>query len=460
MNAAVAQELWKGQIIDGKFPLLEWLGGSTHSAVFSTQLPGSSTQPAAIKLIRADRPDAAQQIACWRELITLSHSNLLHVFHAGHCQMSGAPWLYVAMEYAEENVDQVLPVRPLSMTEVGDLLPPVLDALAYLHSKNFVHARIKPSNICAVKNQLKLSIDSAHLVTQTFKPAFLTAYDAPESEIGNLSPAADIWSLGMTLVAAFDQRPLTWSRANTLDPVVPKSVPAPYGQIARECLRMNPAERCSMTRIKDLMRHEAPQPKVIARKEPKRKTYVAPGLVVLALVAIFIVTKFRHPSESQPAPSAPVAGTEQPTEQKPVAQAPTPSVSDQKPTAYPSSSRAMAKTPVRTPSRPPVPVVETSPSARGIARQVLPQVPLSARLTIHGKVRVKVQVAVDPSGNVSAADLVVPGPSRYFARLALESSQQWKFQPAGIDGQPAPSHWLLEYRFGRNSTEVTPVAAP
>ena len=453
MNAAVAQDLWKGQIIDGKFPLLEWLGGSTHSAVFRTQLPGSSTQAAAIKLIRADRPDAAQQIACWRELVTLSHPNLLRVFHAGHCQMSGAPWLYVAMEFAEENVDQVLPVRPLSITEVGELLPPVLDALGFLHSKNFVHARIKPSNICAVKNQLKLSVDSVHTVAQSFKPAFLTAYDAPESEVGNLSPAADIWSLGMTLVAAFDQRPLTWSRSNTLDPVVPKSVPAPYGHVARECLRMNPAERCSMTRIKDLMRQEPPQPKVIVPKEPKRKTSFMPVLVVLALVVIVIVAKFRHTSESHPASATPVAATEQqPTEQKPAVPA------DQKPTAYASRSGAIAKSPVKSPARPPVPVVETSPSAKGIAKQVLPQVPFSARQTIHGKVRVKVQVAVGPNGDVSSANLVSPGPSRYFARLALESSQQWKFQPAGVDGQPAPPHWLLEYRFGRSSTEVTPVA--
>jgi serine/threonine protein kinase len=131
------------------------------------------------------------------------------------------------MDYAEENVDQVLPVRPLSMTEVGELLPPVLDALAFLHSKNFVHGRIKPSNICAIRNQLKLSIDSAHPANQVVKPYCLTAFDAPESESGNLSVAADIWSLGMTLVAAFDQRALTWSRSNTLDPVVPKSIPAP-----------------------------------------------------------------------------------------------------------------------------------------------------------------------------------------------------------------------------------------
>jgi TonB family protein len=458
MNAAVAQELWKGQTIDGKFPLLEWLGGSTHSAVFRTQLPGSSAQSAAIKLIRADRPDAAQQIACWRELVTLSHPNLLRIFHAGHCQMSGAPWLYVATEYAEENVDQVLPVRPLSMTEVADLLPPVLDALAFLHSKNLVHARIKPSNICAVKNQLKLSADSVHPVTQAFKPAFLTAYDAPESEVGDLSPAADMWSLGMTLVAAFDQRPLTWSRSNSLDPVVPKSVPAPYGQIARECLRMNPAERCSMARVKDLMRHEAPAPKPVVPTQPKRKFSYMPVLAAFVLVVIFIIVKSRHTGENQLAPAAPVTSTEQrPTEPKSTAS--TPSVSAQKPTAYASRSGAVGNSPVKSAARPPAPVVEVSPSAPGVAKQVLPQVPFSARQTIHGKVRVKVQVAVDSSGNVSSANLVSPGPSRYFARLALQSSQQWKFQPTGVNGQPAPSHWLLEYRFGRSSTEVTPVAS-
>jgi TonB family protein len=247
-----------------------------------------------------------------------------------------------------------------------------------------------------------------------------------------------------------------------LDPVVPKSVPAPYGHIARECLRMNPAERCSLTRIKDLMRQEAPQPKVIVPKAPKRKNSFIPVLIALALVVIFVIAKFRQTRVSHPAPPA-VAATDQLPAEKPAAPAPAPSVSVQKPTAYASRSGANAKpvatTPaVKSPARTPVPVVESSPSVQGIAKQVLPQVPFSARQTIHGKVRVKVEVAVDPTGNVSSANLVVPGPSRYFARLALESSQQWKFQPAGVGSQPAPSRWLLEYRFGRSSTEVTPVA--
>jgi TonB family protein len=453
MNAAVAQELWKGQTIDGKFPLLEWLGGSAYSAVFRTQLPGSSTLAAAVKLIRADRPDAAQQIACWRSLVAISHPNLLRVFHAGHCQMSGAPWLYVAMEYAEENLEQVLPVRPLSTTEVGELLPPVIDALSFLHGQGLVHARIKPSNICAVKNQLKLSIDSVHPASQALKPYSLSAYDAPESESGSVSRAADLWSLGMTLVAGFDQRPLTWSRSNTLDPVVPKSVPDPYRMVARECLRMSPGERCSLARVKGLVHQEPPLPKPAAPKAPKPKTFVAPLVAVLALGAVIVGVRLRHKPESQETPVAPAATTEQPTASTPA----------QKPTAYSShssTSRAVAKSAVKPePSKENISrqAVPQQPADQGVSKQVLPQVPRSARETIHGKVRVKVRVAVDPKGDVSSATLVSPGPSRYFARLALEASRQWKFQPAGVDGRPAPAQWLLEYRFGRASTEVTPI---
>jgi TonB family protein len=447
MNAAVAQELWQGQTIDGKFALLESLGGSAHSAVFRTQLPGSSNQPAAIKLIRADREDAAQQIARWRGLVTLSHPNLLQLFQAGHCQMAGAPWLYVVMEYAEENLEQVLPVRPLSMAEVEELLPPAIDALAYLHAQGLVHARIKPSNICAIKNQVKLSTDSVHSVSQIVKPYSLNAYDAPESESGSLSIAADVWSLGMTLVAGFDQRPLTWSRSNTLDPGVPKSIPNPYGLIVRECLRMNPSERCSLGRIKELLHKEPALPKIASPKVQKSKM-VAPAVAVVVLGAVIVGVRLRHTTENQPAPVAPVATTEQ---------HPTASTEVQKPTAYSSRSGAVAKSPVkREPAAERVSKqVLSQPAAEGISKQVVPQVPRSARETIQGKVRVKVRVAVDPNGDVSSATLVSPGPSRYFARLALEASRQWKFKPTGADGQPA--QWLLEYRFGRSSTEVTPV---
>src|SRR5438477_11591479 len=195
MNA-VAQEQWQGQIVNGKYQLGEWIGGSAHSAVFRTELPGVSLQPTVIKLISAEGGNASEQISRWKQCATLAHSNLLRIFDAGYCQAGGAHWLYVVMEYAEENLDQVLPVRPLTATEVSELLPPMLEALAFLHAKGLVHGRIKPSNIFAIKNQLKLSADSVQPRGEMGGIQPLSAYDAPEAETGCLTAAADLWSRG------------------------------------------------------------------------------------------------------------------------------------------------------------------------------------------------------------------------------------------------------------------------
>ena len=81
----------------------------------------------------------------------------------------------------------------------------------------------------------------------------------------------------------------------------------------------------------------------------------------------------------------------------------------------------------------------------------MPQVPQSARDTIIVRIKVNVQVSVDPSGNVSEAKLVSDVVSKYFARLALESARQWRFTPAQLDGQA-----VARFRFGVAGTQVFP----
>jgi TonB family protein len=88
-----------------------------------------------------------------------------------------------------------------------------------------------------------------------------------------------------------------------------------------------------------------------------------------------------------------------------------------------------------------------------VVERVMPQVPARASATIHGTVKVAVRVAVDASGNVSSATLEAPGPSHYFANLALEASQHWRFKPAAV-----PSAWILHYAFRQGGVEVTPAA--
>jgi TonB family protein len=91
-----------------------------------------------------------------------------------------------------------------------------------------------------------------------------------------------------------------------------------------------------------------------------------------------------------------------------------------------------------------------------VAEQVLPPVSRKSRDTITGKVRVGVKVNVDADGKVVDASLVSPGPSRYFAKLALEASRHWKFAPPRVDGQTVASEWILRFQFGRQNTDVHP----
>src|SRR2546429_3459653 len=95
------------------------------------------------------------------------------------------------MEYVDQDLGQVLPNRPLSKREAHEMLGPLLDALSHIHSKGFAHSHIKPSNIMAIGDQLKLSSDTAVPLGET-RPAYrpLDAYDAPEAGSAPVAPSS------------------------------------------------------------------------------------------------------------------------------------------------------------------------------------------------------------------------------------------------------------------------------
>ena len=91
-----------------------------------------------------------------------------------------------------------------------------------------------------------------------------------------------------------------------------------------------------------------------------------------------------------------------------------------------------------------------------VAHQVMPEVLQSARNTIRGTVRVSVKVNVDRSGNVEDTELESRGPSKYFARAALQAAQDWKFKPPKIGDQGVLSSWTLRFEFTRDETTAVP----
>jgi TonB family protein len=106
-------------------------------------------------------------------------------------------------------------------------------------------------------------------------------------------------------------------------------------------------------------------------------------------------------------------------------------------------------------------VSTASPAGRGATtgplalHEVIPQVPVSARRTIHGHVKVWVRVIIDSDGTVFAAVADRAGPSRYFERLAVEAAKNWTFPPAST-----ASRRLMQVRFDFTRDGTTARAVP
>jgi len=406
--------LWQqceGQVLDG-FPLRQYLGGGEDQAVFLTELGGDPPRKAVIKLSRADPESTELHLRRWRLASALSHPNLMRLFERGTGllnpeqlnpgQLNQVPLLYVVMEYADEDLSQVIPERPLSVEEGKEMLEPALSALAYLHSRGFVHGRLKPSNFMAIDGRLKLSSDCVSPI-------------AP----GSLTPADDVWSLGMTLVEVLTQRRPVWGPAEARDPVASERVPAEFQEIARNALRRDARSRWT---ISEIQRRLAGQPV----STEKRFSASAVSTILLAgalvIVAGTLLVRNREGSPLAPGAAAPQAISAQPPVAAPV---------------------------VTPPASQPSPL----PKPRGeVVRQVLPDVDPQARNSIRGKVTVNVRVEVDSSGEVRNAALETPGLSQYFSDRALKAAQRWKFAPAD-----QPRVWILRFEFTRAGTKAAAV---
>ncbi len=490
---------WVGQVIDGKFRLGEFVGGDEGSSVFLTDYDSPNVRNAAIKLVPADAAEAEGLLARWRHAAKLSHPHMIRLLDMGRGELDGSAILYVVMEYAEENLSGVIARRPLAPAEARAILGPVVDALAYVHAKGFVHCRIKPANIMAENDLLKISSDGLCRIGEfsgsVGKPG---AYDPPEAAGGRISPAGDVWSLGMTLCEALTQRLPVWERTNQAEPALPSNLPAEFLDLARHCLRRDPQLRWSVADIAArLLPNASAPPKQMARSAQHfaaHRSWVGTAAPIgLALLAVLATVRVLH-HHTQPEPTHALAAAEpsaQPSvqpkiqpaaqpkpEKKPMrAEVPAPVAKPAQPAATPRASQPVAHPVVEpthkivaasnpAPRAAAVPPKASAPapataSSSGLVRgkvvqQILPDASQKARDTIRGKVRVSVKVHVDESGRVTEAAFDARGPSQYFADRTLEAAKLWLFTPAKMDGHNVPTDWVLRFEIDPTTINVYP----
>ncbi len=294
---------WEGQVADHKYHLRQYLGGTDHSAVFLAEFRDPEPRQAAVKFTSADVPHAEQQLSAWNSVAQLSHPNLLRVYGTGRCMIEDREVLYVAMEYAEENLSQVLPQRALLAEETREMLNAVAGVLVNLHGKNLAHGHIKPSNILAIGDLLKLSSDTilpAGEVCEMRRER--SAYDAPELPASPHTPAADIWSLGVTLVEALTQQPTVLPFNEESDPVIPPAVREPFAEIARNALRRDPQRRWTSAQVAEWLNPLAAATKAVGESASAPATPASPATAAPAsLSAPLPVSPLNVPLSKEPA---------------------------------------------------------------------------------------------------------------------------------------------------------------
>jgi TonB family protein len=552
---------YEGQVINNTFPLQRYLGGSSESAGFITQLAGPQSSKAVIKLIPEDVP-ADLQLSLWRRASKLTHPNLLQLYQGGRCRLADIDLLYVVMEYAEEDLSQILPQRALTPSEARDMLGPVLDALSDLHAQGLVHSRLKPSNVLATSDQVKLSTDRLFPSGEVRKSsAKRTAYDAPESANQPLTAASDVWSLGVMLIEVLTQRAADRQLGGQSLPVAPESLPQPFRDIARHALDRDPKLRWTIADIAVSLNPraaaaavqsasplsvplspipavpaaklqvpkpalpvapmakaprpappappalvpplivqppiipplaQAPKPRPSNLSAPKPAivlpSYVVPLAVAVVVVgAIIALPKFlgkRAESSSSASTSATARAAAPESAEQPARPEASRSVkSNSSSTKRDSSKTSAAKPAAKETSQPPAvspspaslrtetklpadapakSATDSGPSSNAssnkgeVLDQVLPDVSDKSLATIHGTVRVSVRAHVDPAGNVSAAELDNPGPSQYFADLALKAIRRWEFTSPEVGGRSVPSEWQVRFEFSPSGVKAFP----
>lgn len=453
MDAADGLTQLEGRVVNERFRLLRRLGGSKSSAVYLTAFDDEPPRIAAFKLMAAGAPDADLRVAGWIAAGQLSHRNLIGTFDCGRCQIDDSHFVYQIMEFADEVLDEILPARPLTPDETRAMLGSLLDALQYLGSKGYVHGRLKPSNILVVGDRLMLSRDcipidngpiaepAEMVVPETSMPETIP-YEAPELGCGPVTQAVDVWALGMTLVAALTQKPARWEPWSGEAPMIPEGIAEPFGQIAKACLRVDPAERCTLSELRAILDPDS-APLFAARRTEKvepqelkpragnwRAALIAVAAVVVVAGAALVVRKTEFPA----------TGTRSGAEQTSASD----SVSTQAPQTAPekpSPSRPNRRAAAKTKPSPGAVSVFSGAGSRGVLRRVNPDVLPAAQTSIRGHVDVGVRVTVDAAGNVTGAVLESPSRSSYFNRVAVDAARQWRFA-GGAGGA-----WKVQFDF-------------
>ncbi len=254
-------KMLEGQQINS-YRLNKFIGAGGFGGVFhaSEIVRNTSVQEVAIKVIPESSDDKLIELQNARKL---EHSNLIKAYSVGEFRFLNTEMLYLVMELAQGSLENHIQKGGLSAGEIKNITAQVAQGLNYLHGQNKVHRDLKPGNILRVNQQYKLADfglirtlnNKSH--TQTVHNTGTIIYMPPEAFKGDISPAWDLWSLGIMLIEMTTNQ-LPYKFNNDINQLMAKvmncelqipSLPKEFKPIIEGCLQKDRKQRWTAQQV-------------------------------------------------------------------------------------------------------------------------------------------------------------------------------------------------------------------
>jgi len=171
-------------------------------------------------------------------------------------------------ELCKCSLRDVLKGGGLGPVKAAMVLVQVADALAFLHSKGYVHGDVKPENILfsfeGVPKLSDFNTAKALAAVSRTKPGYTPGYAAPEQLKGEkLSEKVDSWALGLILYEAATGKPLlpldelgyeeALAKLERGELAIDTTGSREIDELVKSCIKVNLAERPSAAQVRDAL---------------------------------------------------------------------------------------------------------------------------------------------------------------------------------------------------------------